>query len=516
MWSWFLYGILAVLLLYFVGMIVVVGQRVRVAAGPDALPLAHHSYPVHFDVEPMDTINLTNPYPCTELERKSCKLDNALSCIGCQNLIARCVHFEADVQYVDDSGVVVATIPKNATPNDGYCLAVTRVNESCNPWHGNLVLVKAQPDARESALFCICKNPGLVGNTQIRGACDTPFVCNGKVKDINVSLDEMKCVCENDLLSLTADGVPVCVLPLVKDFDFSTHVSSKMTLPIDHFNTQISTAYSGTILRDPCRYCAITGRELAAGAAVATPGGGYQCVGTRNILPIRLSATSRVLRGDQGPDGVIAATLSAIQVFGKFQEGEYYTILATLKKEDNTWMDAIFPGKDTITIRLTEQEVTYPGSFSDVDIDKGLVALINNRGFRYDGVLHRTNTDAWHIDGHVVRFDMSTITYAGGSVKVGAIAGPPFEVLWSREGWIEVAAMNPIVSVKTILDRPQFLINERLILGTEEIANSLKMVGINFEYQKSGEIVMQAIVAASEIDWNELRARVIPENAEVA
>ena len=111
-------------------------------------------YDIHFNSLP-NTIEINNPYKCTGSELRKCKLSDPTSCIGCQNLIATCTHFDQDMDYIDSDGKKYS-IAANTSSDIGYCLAIQNTLQRCNPYHGNLVLIQLQPatdDCHSLVLF---------------------------------------------------------------------------------------------------------------------------------------------------------------------------------------------------------------------------------------------------------------------------------------------------------------------------------------------------------------------------
>lgn len=325
------------------------------------------SYDIKFDPFPSNIV-ITNPYQCTETDLKPCKLDDALSCAGCQNLIARCTHFETDAKIVVD-GEVVGTVPKNDTSDDGYCLATTSVVDSCNPFHGDLAIAKANKETELSQLICICKNPGAVGNTTLLGNCSTPFVCDGKVEDINVPLSQIKCVCGNDRVAATAEvsQLPICQRDSVLTHDYTNHqYPSDDFVDIDRFNADVRANVSASKLRNPCTTCLISGKRVD-GELVERSDGGYQCRCTSpSCLPIRRSSDARLLRGDIGPDAVIDLKWKVIKMLPHMSSSDWRELTAVILKSDNAELfETMGLTEDAYEMNLTKNQTVWPRMYSN-------------------------------------------------------------------------------------------------------------------------------------------------------
>lgn len=212
---------------------------------------------LRFDPYP-STVNIENRYDCNADSLRRCLVDDPTTLFGCRELAVRCVHFDKDTEYRSNGSS--RTIPKNARPEEGYALALTTLMESCNPYHGDPVLVAANAESNEYMLLCQCKNPGYIGNVHLLGACDTPFVCNGKVESLDRPLDQVECKCgPAETTKRYADGMPICKRLLVWEAnarydDWSSLVQwkSPRMLETRHFNPTIRDNVRSSVLLDPC------------------------------------------------------------------------------------------------------------------------------------------------------------------------------------------------------------------------------------------------------------------------
>lgn len=294
-------------------------------------PLYPFSSDLRFDPFPTQ-INISNPYECSGTELHPCRLDNQLSCIGCQSLVARCTHFASDITYFDDVGEP-HTIPANTDENDGYCMTITNdLNVECNVFHGDLALIKIEPDSAESMFFCNCKNPGFIGNTSILGACDTPFICNGNIDDINQPLSNINCECsETQHSRRNNEGLPMCVDMTIQEANtrdaleqVMSEVDPNKRASIAIFHPSIRQRLNVTTLLHPCKTCPLTKKYIDNGIIGTIEDEKFCSVhlgnpSSRNSyfgIPYRRSPTERLLVGDHGgPDAVLGVYWHEIMVY---------------------------------------------------------------------------------------------------------------------------------------------------------------------------------------------------------
>lgn len=160
-----------------------------------------------------------NEHDCNATSLHKCDITDARTLFGCRELMVKCQHFDVDTPYIDNTGNNDETgqqkppiiIPRNDAPNEGYALAIRVLADSCNPYHGDLVLTSLNPTSKEYMMVCSCKNPGYIGNEHLLGNCTTLYVCNGHVDNINRPLNQIECACKATENSVRYDdGVPVC------------------------------------------------------------------------------------------------------------------------------------------------------------------------------------------------------------------------------------------------------------------------------------------------------------------
>lgn len=212
---------------------------------------------VHWDPYP-SVVDITNKYDCNAQHLRKCVLNDPTTLFGCKELAVRCHHFNKDTEYHSDGFKTV--IPKNDTSNEGYALAITTLTDSCNPYHGDLVLVATNNDSTEYMLICHCKNPGYIGNDTLLGACTNVYICNGKIDSIDKPLDQVTCVCEPRELNVRySDGLPVCKALLVHEANTIigdwTHLvpwKDNKLIDVGVFNATIRDNVRAAKLLDPC------------------------------------------------------------------------------------------------------------------------------------------------------------------------------------------------------------------------------------------------------------------------
>lgn len=333
--------------------------------------LDHFSASVMYANDVRD-LNLQNPenLKCTPNEPTLCKVSDQTSCFGCQNLTARCIHLEHDTNYMDADGNA-ALLEKNKSIDDGYCLNIGTLADKCNQTHGKWVLVSTNSPREESnyryTLLCSCTNQGFVGNTSLLGACDTPFVCDGKVVDINQPLGKLECVCGKEYVSVNVNNVPTCQKINVKNAKAEGLPFIPNSIETLNYNTTISGNYPGKELTNPCFRCPVT-NEPVFGKVVVDSEGNYQCqASVKYGVPIRRNENFRLLRGDDGPDGVLAIKDYKLNLYGYMDDNTYPTmgITFSVSKNLNLIKALQLPeNRDEITLLLEPyHRVKFPYNF---------------------------------------------------------------------------------------------------------------------------------------------------------
>lgn len=340
------------------------------------------TYDIHFEPPP-EEIDIKNPYACSPTDLHPCKVNDPIGCEGCQSLIATCKHFAEDATFIDDDGTE-KTIPANETENDGWCWTLNNPTQACNPFHGNLVFVRVQPERPETMLFCECIYPGYIGKTTFDGNCETVFICDGKIEELNVPLKEMKCVCSQNSINVYQNDVPMCVPKKVQDmpnYDDPMFFNEAITVSIECFNETIANACPSKVLLNPCNYCLLTGKYIANGKMVPTDDeeGGFQCVlrdAQKNGLPIRRSSLGRLLKGTNGPDGIIDLKIKTVLVYNYISNDVFEQKAITFLAKDNidflTRLELYDDTKDYSNVYFALDpntfQLVWPGSFGSMKI----------------------------------------------------------------------------------------------------------------------------------------------------
>lgn len=315
-------------------------------------PLYPFSSDLRFDPFPQQ-IDVTNPYECSGAELRDCTLSNQASCIGCQSMIARCTHFSSDTTYFDDDGQP-HTIPANNDPDEGYCMTITNddLNVECNVFHGDLALIKIDPESPASMFFCNCKNPGFIGNTSLLGACDTPFICNGEVDDINQQLNDIRCKCSSTQHSVTNnDNLPMCVDMTIQEAnsrgrlnEFINNIEADKLAPIDIFHPNIRNRLNVTALLHPCKTCPLTNNPIENGILGTIEDEKFCSVHLGNVsdrnshygIPYRRSPTERLLTGDHGgPDAILGVYWYEMMIYDHVLSEQRQIILFKIEPQLN-------------------------------------------------------------------------------------------------------------------------------------------------------------------------------------
>lgn len=161
---------------------------------------------IRFDPFP-NTVDINNTHDCNIYNLRKCSMDDQSTLFGCRELLVECVHFTKDIEFEDGKIVV----PKNANSNEGYALVVDNVDQACNAYHGDLVVVSTSNSSNDYRFICKCKYNGYIGNDTLDGSCTTVTVCNGKIDNIDQPLEKIKCICKQSEINVRYfDLVPTC------------------------------------------------------------------------------------------------------------------------------------------------------------------------------------------------------------------------------------------------------------------------------------------------------------------
>lgn len=146
---------------------------------------------------------------CTMQQLKKCTMDDRFSCGACKQPLAICNHFYSDT-LVEINGVT-ANVPKNTSPNEGYCLALDEniSQRKCSQKHGGKWILTTNANQTLLRFECFCSEPGFFVNSPVTGDCSVFVGCNNgaiKSQDWNL-LSEIDCHCLPDFIS-NRDGQP--------------------------------------------------------------------------------------------------------------------------------------------------------------------------------------------------------------------------------------------------------------------------------------------------------------------
>lgn len=209
-----------------------------------------------------DSIDLENTRDCNVHSLEKCSIIDPTTLFGCRELLVRCTHFSDDTKYYENGNETYVFIPKNNTPDEGYALAITNLDQACHPLHGDLVLVTRDVDSSEYMFVCKCKMDGYIGNDTITGNCTTVRICNGKIDSIDKPLNRIDCVCadyeENYRYN---DSLPICKSMTVDtanekytDWHYLVPWISDNLLSKNYFNRTVALNVNSSKLLDPCKH----------------------------------------------------------------------------------------------------------------------------------------------------------------------------------------------------------------------------------------------------------------------
>lgn len=215
------------------------------------------SVQVEYTQEPL-ALKLNNRHDCNARSLRKCMMDDYTTLLGCKELTARCHHFDFNTSFYENG--FVSVIPRNSTYNEGYALSMEVVVDSCNPFHGDIVLVTDGSGSNGYILGCWCKNPGYIGNDSVLDSCNVIHICDGKIDNINQPLENINCVCdETEYSARYDDGLPVCkpltVIEANKRFDDWSHIvpwSCDRLIGKRVYNATVRDNLKTSVLLDPC------------------------------------------------------------------------------------------------------------------------------------------------------------------------------------------------------------------------------------------------------------------------
>lgn len=470
--------------------------------------------------------SVTNAHNCTPSDPRKCKTNDATSCFGCKNLTSRCTHLSTDTEYKDPATGTVKHLPKNESPEDGYCLSVKTLAKICHPLHGKFALIVhdettsalasklaskrggAIEDFSEEEhskvsynLLCVCNEPGYIGNLTLAGACTDPFICDGKVDNINKPLRDIKCKCDATQMFKLINNVPTCQPKLVISIEPEDIPERSNYVPKDRYHKTIAGNFGGETLPNPCIKCPVSG-IIVGGHLTTDRNGSVQCVtGSETLgVPIRRFKDVRLLNGSTGPDAILAISNFTIDVYGYMHDTTYPTIGVNFKRSENEkFCDALKMKRDEENVTFVLEpyhQVTFPGNFT---IESRLLKVPNLKlvtsGFSY----------YFRLDNPTSYDSLVTDNKDPWVVNILQESLSPF-YMWKREAYDYVQIMKPFVVVKDI-DGMRSYVNNQYLLANNVEAKNLKFLFFRFDFAKTKTLVM--MTAKTTKEYNEYRAKLI-------
>lgn len=257
--------ILICLFLTVLSIITVEKRKINLSENFDENLPKFNSPDVYFKPYP-SSIDISNSLDCNVYNLKICIIGKPETLFGCKELTVRCIHFDKDTEY-HENGEISVIIPKNKSELEGYALASFNSLEylTCNPYHGDFVLILKDPEIYEYLFICLCKNPGFIGNDDIFGNCTSVYICNGQIDNIDKPLKDINCKCKitetNIKYKITENlTLPVCkklsiqkANELYEDWFHLVPLITTRLMPIENFNKNIKQNVNCGFLLDVCR-----------------------------------------------------------------------------------------------------------------------------------------------------------------------------------------------------------------------------------------------------------------------
>lgn len=492
-------------------------------------PLQEFSANVKFDPFPQ-IVNVENPYACTGSDLRKCIVNDLTSCIGCQSLIASCIHFENDIDFIDVNGET-SKIPANASENEGYCLTVSSVEDSCNLYHGDLALVQLSPDNSDSMIICNCRNPGLIGNTAVNGACDTVFICNGKIDELNRPMEQINCVCESNSFNVRLNDIPNCQLKTVLAADQENILNELLVEPDQNtllmndrtnFNLAIVQNVGSRYLLNPCRNCPIT-NNLIPNSSLGKVGNRSDSLfcsinfDLRNGLgeyfgiPIRRSKTERILAGNSGPDAILG-------IF--WEELIIYTRLESYIQRFVFIFNSVYNEKIYEELNL-DPSLKYAIAVDDMllGVHFAIPTVASNEFPQAECIGHWPSYSCeWRQIGTAQRSESLPINIVPLTPNSNIIHGRaprqiPGSFIWNRDDWTNMEKFNLYFEWRHIEvdgEPVRYVTNERTYF-TNYFADKIKFMTYGFKLS-NGFWKLQFYTNGNGDDWNRLKNAIIEYN----
>lgn len=383
----------------------------------------------------VDTIVSNNKFDCNIHTLHVCLLNDVSTLFGCNELNVKCEHFNDDITAHENGHQI--TIPRNEHPNEGYALPITQRSDLCNPFHGDYVLVALDTTSTEYMLLCQCREPGYIGNESLLGSCNTVFMCDGKIDNINQPINKIQCICDpsqkNDRL---IDGLPVCkslsILEANEKFDDWSTVLNWNDLPtqsINIFNPTIRGNLKTSKLVDPCQR-SILDYSIRVDTGQYDPVYKTCTVHDKGIPVYNESLDQNQMMVSEGGDNKIAyKTIDAVVHSGEFKSIRMIDRLAQTHRKLNIHVHLPWLNNDTVYLTLP----TTIGLRSTVwdDASGGQLSMTAKKNI-ISGKCETTG-----ITTYACYFEPNYNTTIAG-IPWSQSNKPPDRFLWGTEFWNDV------------------------------------------------------------------------------
>lgn len=227
---------------------------------------------------------MLNKFDCTSKTLVECNMTNDLACIGCNQILAACIHFETNTTLYDPNNKEIAEIPKNRSKQNGYCLRLTADKHSerkCTQKNGGKwILTKTNNNDNNNSdqysYTCHCTSPHLFTKSSMYGDCDVFVGCTNSTilnKNSWSSFSEIECKC-NDGYHIEEDSGIISLLSkrmasrqhitCIRDNIFHSKFPQHNDATIDpmYIEPTYSGYRNGIFLPNPCKFDAITGEYI--------------------------------------------------------------------------------------------------------------------------------------------------------------------------------------------------------------------------------------------------------------
>lgn len=360
---------------------------------------------------------------------------------------------------------------------------------ACNEIHGNLTLVARNTTATEYALICICKEPGLIGNKDLLGNCTTPFLCEGKIDDINKPIKQINCHCEKNQLQVRFDnGVPHCKEISIKEANATKlnwgdllEWGDKPTQPLEIFNADITSNLKVDKLLDPCKVSLLDSSKRI-------PFGRYNkkfqtCVTHNSGIP----ATTGILKASTYKTNALKRTIPYKTVDALIHSNDY---------EGLRFLDALTVLQRQITARVQPPWRQEPISI----VLPAPLGLRDTRGDDSTGgqismdTLSSCYSGKCRPDGvltYKCYFDDYFEKYENGIPRPGYLEPPPW-FWWNTEIWYSSEALGkdgvPMTETGLVMNQNVYLSRDEFKIFGFEIANATNSGFILFKSELDAKI----------------------------